>query len=250
MIHESGLIGHYENERDGADRIENLNELVNAAAAFAQDEGGIEGDEGEPAAAPDPLNAFLAHAALESGESQAAEGSDAIQLMTVHSAKGLEFHAVFITGLEEGLFPHENSITEDDGLEEERRLMYVALTRARTRAYLSFAQTRLLHGHTRYSVPSRFIDEIPPGVLKWLTPKRRAPINEKAWAAQEPPARYAATRASTSPFRIGQNVVHPKFGQGIIVSAEGAGGDARVQINFGRQGLKWLQLEYAKLAPA
>jgi DNA helicase-2/ATP-dependent DNA helicase PcrA len=249
VIHESGLIEHYETERDGVDRIENLNELVNAAAAFAQDESAVGDDENEPAAA-DPLNAFLAHAALESGESQAAEGADAVQLMTVHSAKGLEFHAVFITGLEEGLFPHENSVTEDDGLEEERRLMYVALTRARTRAYLSFAQTRLLHGHTRYSVPSRFIDEIPSGVLKWLTPRGRAPINDKAWAAQEPPARYATPRPSASPFRIGQNVVHPKFGQGIIVSAEGAGGDARVQINFGRQGMKWLQLEYAKLVPA
>src|SRR5690606_34527191 len=115
--------------------------------------------------------AFLAHASLEAGENQAGEGSDAVQLMTVHSAKGLEFDAVFITGLEEGLFPHENSITDVHGLEEERRLMYVAITRARQRVYLSFSQTRMLHGHTRYNIRSRFLDELPPGLLKWLAPR-------------------------------------------------------------------------------
>ncbi|MBM3346306.1 MAG: DNA helicase II, partial [Betaproteobacteria bacterium] len=161
MLEKSGLIRHYQAERDGADRIENLNELVNAAAAFVQE------------AETQDLASFLAHAALESGENQAAEGMDALQMMTVHSAKGLEFHAVFITGLEEGLFPHEQSVNEDDGLEEERRLMYVAITRARTRLYLSFAQTRLLHGQTRYNVASRFLDEIPEGLLKWLTPRTR-----------------------------------------------------------------------------
>src|SRR5258708_7447326 len=142
MLQKSGLVAHYKAERDGADRVENLNELVNAAAAFVN-----EGEEHD-------LPAFLAHAALESGENQAAEGTDALQLMTVHSAKGLEFHAAFITGLEEGLFPHEQSVLEEDGLEEERRLMYVAITRARTRLYLSFAQTRSLHGQTPYNVAS------------------------------------------------------------------------------------------------
>src|SRR6185436_14225264 len=130
----------------------------------------------------DPLSAFLAHAALESGENQAAAGIDALQLMTVHSAKGLEFQAVFITGLEEGLFPHEQSIMEEDGLEEERRLMYVAITRARTRLYLAFAQTRLLHGQTRYNVASRFLDEIPKDALRWLTPRFRPLGREpEAW---------------------------------------------------------------------
>jgi DNA helicase-2/ATP-dependent DNA helicase PcrA len=258
VLHASGLLDHYKSERDGADRVENLEELVNAAAAFTQDEAyAAQFAPAEAAAvagpvAPDPLTQFLAHAALESGENQAAEGTDAIQLMTVHSAKGLEFHVVFVTGLEEGLFPHEQSVTEQDGLEEERRLMYVAITRARTRLYLSFAQTRLLHGQTRYNVASRFLDEIPAGVMKWLTPRGRPVVPEAAWQAAPPPARYRKETGGAPglPFRIGQSVVHAKFGQGVIVNAEGSGTDARVQINFGPQGMKWLQLEYAKLQAA
>jgi DNA helicase-2/ATP-dependent DNA helicase PcrA len=255
MLERSGLVRHYQNEKDGADRVENLNELVNAAAAFVQEERAVGGNdvasessEAEGARAIDPLAAFLAHAALESGENQAAEGADAMQMMTVHSAKGLEFHAVFITGLEEGLFPHEQSIMEEDGLEEERRLMYVAITRARTRLYLSFSQTRMLHGQTRYNVASRFLDEIPQGAIKWLTPRLRVGrMEDVAW---DPVPKAAAPKATGHGFRIGQTVVHPKFGQGVIVSAEGSGNDARLQINFGRQGMKWLALEYAKLQPA
>ena len=129
--------------------------------------------------ATDPLTAFLAHAALEAGETQAAEGRPALQLMTVHSAKGLEFHTVFVTGLEEGLFPHENSLSEADGLEEERRLMYVAITRARRRLYLTHAQTRMLHGQTRYNIPSRFVDELPPELVQWLSPHRRRAIDAR-----------------------------------------------------------------------
>ena len=258
VLHASGLLDHYKNERDGADRVENLEELVNAAAAFVQDEAyaaqpAADAAGGALPAAPDPLGQFLAHAALESGENQAAEGMDAIQLMTVHSAKGLEFHVVFITGLEEGLFPHEQSVTEQDGLEEERRLMYVAITRARTRLYLTFAQTRLLHGQTRYNVSSRFLDEVPAGVMKWLTPRGRPVVADSAWKAVEAPARFRKAPgggAPDLPFRIGQSVVHAKFGQGVIVNAEGSGTDARVQINFGPQGMKWLQLEYAKLQAA
>src|SRR6266568_4553475 len=186
---------------------------------------------------------------LESGEDQAAEGADALQLMTVHSAKGLEFHAVFITGLEEGLFPHEQSVLEDDGLEEERRLMYVAITRARTRLYLSFAQTRMLHGQTRYNVASRFLDELPEGVVKRLTPRMgREKFDKAAWAPA--PTKTHRAKASGHGFRIGQSVLHPKFGQGVIVNAEGSGADARLQINFGKQGMKWLALEYAKLTSA
>jgi len=160
MLARSGLLAYFQAEKDGADRLENLQELVNAAALFVQEQ-----DEQQD------LAAFLAHAALEAGEHQAGEGSDALQLMTVHSAKGLEFQAVFVTGLEEGLFPHEQSRNENDGLEEERRLMYVAITRARSRLYLSFAQNRMLHGQTRYNVASRFLDEIPAGLVKWLTPR-------------------------------------------------------------------------------
>jgi len=238
MLERSGLLAFYKAERDGADRVENLNELVNAAAAFINE------------AEEHDLSAFLAHASLESGENQAAEGTDALQLMTVHSAKGLEFSAVFATGLEEGLFPHEQSALEDDGLEEERRLMYVAITRARTRLYLCHAQTRMLHGQTRYNVASRFIDEIPQEVVKRLTPPMRSVagrgrFDDQAWA----PAPEKAFKAKTAGhgFRIGQAVQHPKFGQGVIVNAEGSGTDARLQINFGKQGMKWLALEYAKL---
>src|SRR5690606_16338966 len=138
----SGLTAHYRAEREGAERLENLGELVNAAALFA----------GDPTNEDTTLTGFLAHAALEAGEHQAQAGVEALQLMTVHSAKGLEFHTVFISGLEEGLFPHENSLTEDDGLDEERRLMYVAITRARRRLYVTYAQSRMLHGQTRYNI--------------------------------------------------------------------------------------------------
>jgi len=243
VIAASGLVPHYKAERDGADRVDNLNELVTAAAVFVQEEEAHD------------LSAFLAHASLESGENQAGEGTDAVQLMTVHSAKGLEFHAVFITGLEEGLFPHEQSVNEDDGLEEERRLMYVAITRARTRLYLSFAQTRMLHGQTRYNVASRFLDELPAGLLKWLAPRFAAkPASASSWSgsptAAAPPLAPRAGRGGGIPFRIGQSVVHAKFGAGVIVNTEGSGSDARVQVNFGRNGMKWLALEFAKLEAA
>jgi DNA helicase-2/ATP-dependent DNA helicase PcrA len=172
-------------------------------------------------------------------------------MITVHTAKGLEFQVVFITGLEEGLFPHEQSVMEDDGLEEERRLMYVAITRARTRLYLSHAQTRLLHGQTRYNVPSRFIDEIPEKLIKRLTPRLGSAISRDAYVAAPAPARLAQRNADPGHgFRIGQQVMHAKFGQGVIVDAEGSGTEARLQINFGRQGMKWLALQYAKLEPA
>ena len=153
-------------EKEGADRLENLAELINAAATFVAERDVQPAGETPGTDEPDELTAFLAHAALEAGEHQAGAGADALQLMTVHSAKGLEFHSVFMSGLEEGLFPHENSLTEADGIEEERRLMYVALTRARRRLYLTFAQSRMLHGQTRYSIASRFFHEIPDALMK------------------------------------------------------------------------------------
>ena len=268
VIAKSGLVPHYQSEREGADRIENLGELVNAAAAFNADESIVDMATGETTdpTVMDPLTAFLAHAALEAGEHQAGEGQDALQMMTVHSAKGLEFHSVFITGLEEGLFPHEQSLPVRDGLEEERRLAYVAITRARERLYLSFAQTRMLHGQTRYNLPSRFFDEIPDGLLKWLTPRiserralqpsfggfstwnrSRGPSGEAREAAK---AKSFGNGGSAGGFRVGQNVSHPKFGSGVIVDAEGQGNDARVQVNFGRQGVKWLAVAVAKLQAA
>jgi DNA helicase-2/ATP-dependent DNA helicase PcrA len=246
VIHRSGLIEHFKNEREGADRVENLEELVNAAAAFTQEENNPETPE-----EISPLVAFLSHAALEAGDHQAAEGQDALQMMTVHSAKGLEFHAVFMSGLEEGLFPHDQSLVEKDGLEEERRLAYVAITRARQRLYLSFAQTRMLHGQTRYSLASRFLEEIPEGLKKWLTPRFAKRKDFSFPTAAPKKERFFQDRsADTVGFRIGQNVTHPKFGAGVIVDAEGDGGDARVQVNFGRQGVKWLAVAVAKLQAA
>jgi DNA helicase-2/ATP-dependent DNA helicase PcrA len=248
VVQRSGLLAHYQNEREGADRIENLGELVNAAAVFSSEEREVD-REVESGETSDPVTAFLTHAALEAGEHQAAEGQDALQLMTVHSAKGLEFDAVFLTGLEEGLFPHEQSAMEKDGLEEERRLAYVAITRARKRLYLSFAQTRMLHGQTRYSIASRFLEEIPEALKKWLTPRfsrQRAVVFGSSSTEKKP---FFEKRQGPG-FRIGQNVTHPKFGSGVIVDAEGDGNEARVQVNFGRQGVKWLAVAVAKLQAA
>jgi len=299
VVERCGLLVHYQGEKEGQDRIENLRELVNAAAAFLADQGVAQsvpadfgvadvfapggpapdgaGDElvsAQPALSP--LASFLAHASLEAGENQAGEGTDSVQLMTVHSAKGLEFDAVFITGLEEGLFPHENAIAEDLGLEEERRLMYVAITRARKRLYVSFSQTRMLHGQTRYSLKSRFLDELPEGALKWLTP--RVQQHSAGWregwggawegasasrGAYRGGSRDVKTIESSRPstadlraaqrfdrgiaFRIGQAVAHARFGEGVIVNIEGSGDDARAQVNFGSHGMKWLALSVAKL---
>jgi DNA helicase II / ATP-dependent DNA helicase PcrA len=245
VIAKSGLVEHYKTEREGADRIENLEELVNAAATFTEEE-----RVGESGEAVDPLTAFLTHAALEAGEHQAGDGQEALQMMTVHSAKGLEFDAVFMTGLEEGLFPHEQSANERDGLEEERRLAYVAITRARRRLYLSHAQTRMLHGQTRYNIPSRFLEEIPQQLLKWLTPRFS---KQKAFApdfSRQTRTSIARPARDVGGFRIGQNVTHPKFGPGVIIDAEGQGTDARVQVNFGGQGVKWLAVAVAKLQAA
>jgi DNA helicase-2/ATP-dependent DNA helicase PcrA len=296
MLHASGLLDFYKTDKEGKDRIENLEELVNAAEAFVTQEGfgkdavALPVDEhagaisqGSPPAVADvdltpdaetgeimsPLAAFLTHASLEAGDNQAQAGQDAIQLMTVHSAKGLEFDAVFITGLEEGLFPHENSVSDIDGLEEERRLMYVAITRARKRLYLSFSQTRMLHGQTRYNLKSRFFDELPEAALRWITPRNQgfgsgfAREYQSAWSrgaglgsivgagdvAPRAPANSGPVTKSSHGLRSGQSVFHTKFGEGVIVTLEGTGEDARAQVNFGRHGMKWLALSVAKLTP-
>ena len=243
VLEHSGLIAHYRNEtgakkREAEERLENLNELINAAALFVHEN------------EDDSLTAFLSHASLEAGEHQAGDSEDALHLMTVHSAKGLEFHTVFITGLEEGLFPHQNSQNVDGGLDEERRLMYVAITRARRRLYLSFAQSRMLHGQVSYGMASSFLRELPENLLHWLTP-RIARHNKFAptYTQQRDAPVAAMVQHSTAPscWHSGQAVFHNKFGEGMIVNLEGSGADARVQVNFRKAGVKWLALEYAKL---
>ena len=279
VLERSTLLTHYQTEKEGADRIENLEQLVSAATLFVTEEGFgqdapaqtgpkapmagadiiVNGDGTEllDADAPlsmvmSPLSAFLSHASLEAGENQAQAGQDALQLMTVHSAKGLEFDAVFITGLEEGLFPHQNSEMDEGGLEEERRLMYVAITRAKRRLYLSFAQTRMLHGQTRYNVRSRFFDELPEETLKWLTPNVRHDwLGHKHVVADFAPSRARSLASKVSEqstgWRIGETVYHKKFGEGVIVNIEGSGTNARANINFGKAGMKLLDLGVAKL---
>ncbi len=267
IIEASGLRAHYRAQRDGAERVENLDELVNAAKVFELEEdlagvpcgvarepvSGTENIDGTEIIPMSPLDSFLSHAALESGDTQAQAGEQAVQLMTVHAAKGLEFDAVFISGLEDGLFPHENSIYEPSGLEEERRLMYVAITRARKRLYLSLAQSRMLHGQTRYSIRSRFLEEVPEAHAKWLSPRAK-----QAWADQPMlNSMTAANKAISSlttgleiagvRFRVGQGVRHPRFGDGTILSLSGLGLDAQAQIHFLDVGTKTLALGIAKL---
>lgn len=252
ILDTSGLREHYRAEREGQERLENLDELIGAAHNFVAEDGQNIAD--DDVVAGDVLSRFLAHASLESGELQAEAGQDAVQLMTVHAAKGLEFDAVFITGVEDGLFPHEQSSNELDGLEEERRLMYVAVTRARERLYLSLAQSRMLHGQTRYATKSRFFDEIPEALLKWLTPRVQAwggGGHRSAWQGESSmadPHMPQQKSRDLSGFYIGQQVRHPKFGEGVIVAAQGSGEDAKVQINFGAGvGLKLLLLSVAKI---
>ena len=252
MLEHSGLVPYYNSQREGANRLENLNELINAVTSYIQE------------AEDSSLTAFLAHASLEAGEHQSGNDQDAIQLMTVHSSKGLEFHSVFLSGLEEGLFPHDNSRNEAGGLDEERRLMYVALTRAQRRMYLSFTQSRMMHGQTRYNIPSRFLKEIPEKLLKFLHPVQELAdtgrlSGEKSYRAgalisdSKPRMKGSASGildSNNSKWSIGQNVLHAKFGEGIIVNCEGGVSDGRVQVKFSQYGIKWLSLEYAKLTPA
>ena len=301
VLEMSTLFQHYQNEKEGADRIENLEQLVSAAALFIQEEGFeahapallgpanssrtlLTQDDGTQIIDADaalhtlmsPLSAFLSHASLEAGDNQAQAGQDALQLMTVHSAKGLEFDAVFITGLEEGLFPHENSARETGGIEEERRLMYVAITRARQRLFISFAQTRMLHGQVRYNTKSRFIEELPEENVKWLSAQ-----NQRNWFATPNTPKSAwdsdgnfrenfssqsrsngsnnASRNTTynvphniipvneDGWRPGQSVRHGKFGEGVIIKLEGSGTNCRAHIQFFKLGMKVLDLNVAKL---
>lgn len=246
----SGLKTFYQSEKEGEDRVANLEELVSAATAFMNQDLGMTNVDENGEVAGSLLTQFLTHASLEAGEHQAEAGRDALQLMTVHAAKGLEFNTVFISGLEEGLCPHEQSTYEANGLEEERRLMYVAVTRARQRLYLSHAQSRMLHGQVRYGIPSRFLDEIPEELLKRLNAKPAAKLGMGRDYHELPATmskHQSGEQKSAMPWKVGQSVAHAKFGQGVVVSYEGNASDMRVQVNFGKHGLKWLALEYAKL---
>ena len=253
-IYDSGLMEHYRTQKgEQQERINNLEELLNAAVAFKPQESGFdmepEYDENDPLF---PVLSFLSTASLEAGEHQAGQGEDALQLMTVHAAKGLEFDGVFLTGLEEGLFPSEYSMAERDGLEEERRLMYVAITRARKRLYLTMAEQRLLHGQTHFALPSRFVDEIPEEVLQYLSAHRNSLIARQQSMQRTNPfhsrSKLAETQESTDfdGFQLGQNVHHERFGTGVIIDATRKAEGARLTINFGKQGIKELDTVFAK----
>jgi len=243
VIDESNLASHYEKEpRERMEtRMENLAELVNAADAFILPQEDAEAGLSE-------LQSFLSHAALEAGETQGESWDDCVQLMTLHSAKGLEFPLVFMAGMEDGLFPHQRSVEDASGrLEEERRLCYVGMTRAREQLYLSYAEIRRMHGAESHSRPSRFIDEMPAELLREIRPRLSA---KRPYVSARPaaPPRADKFRQQEWPFRLGQRVQHNKFGEGTVLAFEGSGEHSRVQVNFSHAGSKWLVLAYAKLA--
>ncbi|MCG5513200.1 DNA helicase II [Ectothiorhodospira shaposhnikovii] len=244
VVAHSGLREHYAQEKGekAQTRLDNLDELVSAARGFVPD-GEAQGD-------MSPLTAFLSHAALEAGEGEADPWEDCIQLMTLHSAKGLEFPLVFLVGMEEGLFPHRMSLDEPGRLEEERRLAYVGITRACRRLVMSYAETRRLHGRETYNAPSRFVGELPAELLEDVRPRAmiRRPMPE---SPARPPARPSPFRAPPQEggLSMGARVRHPKFGEGVITDLEGQGKSARVQVRFAGQGSKWLVVGFAKLEP-
>ena len=267
-VRHSGLLDHYRQEKvDRAQtRVENLQELVIAAGQFdfdredrrAQDsdadgdnpgERGAGQFDGENRNSLDPLTAFLSHAALEAGEEQAADGEDLVSLMTLHSAKGLEFPFVFICGMEEGLFPHSRSTDDPGKLEEERRLCYVGMTRAKRSLCLSYAESRRLYGNSdRYSTPSRFLRELPPERIQEV--RLRGTVSRPVVRVPaKRPARPEPIHGASNGLRLGQRVEHPKFGEGVVLMYEGQGAHARVQVNFERAGSKWLVVAYANLVP-
>ncbi len=235
VIQMSGLIEHFKKEKGerGEGRVENLLELVSAARGFSP--------ETEAETELSPLESFLAHAVLESGEGQADPYDDCVQMMTLHSAKGLEFPVVFLAGMEDGLFPHQRSVADLAGLEEERRLCYVGMTRAMRQLYITYAEQRRLYGVDTYGQPSRFISELPAELVEEIRPRLQVsrPVFVK---------RSASLEESPNPsMRMGSRVRHSKFGDGVVLNFEGNGPHARIQVNFESQGTKWLMLSYANL---
>jgi DNA helicase-2/ATP-dependent DNA helicase PcrA len=239
ILQASGLIEHHKKEK-GADRgearVENLNELVSAARGFEPD-----GADGEMR----PLEAFLAHAVLESGEGQAEAWEDCVQMMSLHSAKGLEFPVVFLAGMEDGLFPHQRSLNDIDGLEEERRLCYVGMTRAMKQLYLTYAEQRRLHGIDSYGMPSRFIKEIPDELIEEVRPRVQVHRPVVAASRFRPPMEDPVAPG----VRLGARVKHGKFGEGVVLNVEGSGAHARVEVRFEQCGTKVLMAQYANLEP-
>lgn len=233
VIRDSGLLEFHKNEKGerGEARVENLQELVNACRSFESD------DEHQA------LANFLDNAALDAGDAQAEEYQDAVQMMTLHSAKGLEFPVVFLVGMEENLFPHRMSSDSNEGLEEERRLCYVGITRAMTKLVITYAESRRLYGNETFNAISRFVREIPQQLIQEVRLKSTVIRPASFQPAQ------SAKIESNIPFRLGQEVRHPMFGEGTILQFEGRGPSCRVQVNFGKEGTKWLVVQYAKLEP-
>jgi DNA helicase-2/ATP-dependent DNA helicase PcrA len=249
VVRGSGLLDYHKADKsDRAEsRAENLEELASAAGAF----------EFEPSEEMTPLDAFLAHAALEAGEREANPWEDCVQLMSLHSAKGLEFPVVFLTGLEEGLFPHQRSLDEPGRLEEERRLCYVGMTRAMKSLFITYAENRRLHGQEHYTTPSRFLSELPPECVEEVRakPRHTAISQDSAMPPEKGDGGIFGTKMPPSPFsaspfsgmRLGSRVRHTKFGEGVILTVEGQGEHTRVQVNFAGLGAKWLVAAYANL---
>jgi DNA helicase-2/ATP-dependent DNA helicase PcrA len=236
VVNQSGLIEFHKKEKGekGQARIENLQELVVAARAFEQEDEDLS-----------PLQEFLDNAALDAGDAQADEYEDSVQLMTLHSAKGLEFPLVFLAGMEENLFPHKMSMEEPGRLEEERRLCYVGITRAMEKLYITYAETRRLYGNENYHAPSRFIREIPKEYLQEV--RLNTTISRPTSFSRSSVGAYAAQEAAANGVALGQRVLHSIFGEGVILSVEGQGANARIQVNFDDEGSKWLVMQYANL---
>ena len=239
-IVQSGLREFYEKDSRGnaESRVENLDELVNVASRFEMTPDDIEAGLSE-------LPAFLSHAALEAGEGQGESWDNCVQLMTLHSAKGLEFPLVFLVGVEEGLFPSQRSVEDEGRLEEERRLAYVGITRARERLVITHAESRRMHGTEMLARPSRFLGEIPTSLIDEVRP--RVQVSRPLYAGRF--AQAASSLKEDLPVKLGQRVNHPSFGEGVVVSAEGSGAHTRLQVNFEGAGSKWLVAAYANLTP-
>jgi DNA helicase II / ATP-dependent DNA helicase PcrA len=253
VLNESRLIEHHGRDKPSQDtgrgeiarseaRLENLAELVSAARTFGAESTDVE---------LSPLEGFLAHAALESGERGSDAGADSVQMMTLHMAKGLEFMYVFLCGMEEGLFPHNRCISDLDALEEERRLCYVGMTRAMKNLYMTYAEQRRLHGMDTHPAPSRFIKEVPEEVVAEVRPRVQVSRSMAGHTRREQPAPAIRFRSDPPPpgMRLGARVRHGKFGEGVVLNVEGSGPHARVQVNFEHQGTKWLMMQYANLEP-